>query len=62
MPPPPNIPPPPIHEGSSDGYPELYKSCRLLGPTALVVQALLGILVILSLVLPFSRISRTYLG
>lgn len=34
-----------------DGYPEIDKpSCELLGPTALVVQALMGVLVILSLV------------
>lgn len=38
-------------DGIFDDLPEVDKrSCRLLGPTALVVQALMGILVILSLV------------
>lgn len=44
------MPPPPSH-AIFDEYPEVDEgSCLLLGPTALVVQTLLGILVILSLV------------
>ncbi|KXN92354.1 hypothetical protein AN958_08585 [Leucoagaricus sp. SymC.cos] len=39
------------HAGLLDDYPDVDKrSCQLLGPTALVVQGLLGVLVLLSLV------------
>ncbi|KAF9498810.1 hypothetical protein BDN71DRAFT_305920 [Pleurotus eryngii] len=38
-------------EGASERYPDIdKKSCALLGPTALIVQGLMGVLVILSLV------------
>jgi len=47
----PQPPPSSPGDGFPDDYPDVDKhSCRLLGPTALVVQALLGLLVILSLV------------
>jgi len=43
--------PPSTDDGIFDDYPDVdSKSCRLLGPTALIVQGLLGLLVILSLV------------
>ncbi|KAI9464299.1 vacuolar membrane protein-domain-containing protein [Russula earlei] len=45
-PPPPDIP----GGGVFDDYPVDRKSCQLLGPTALVVQGLMGVLVISSLV------------
>ncbi|KDQ64450.1 hypothetical protein JAAARDRAFT_28080 [Jaapia argillacea MUCL 33604] len=41
---------PPAPSSSFDDLPVDQKSCSLLGPTALVVQALMGVLVILSLV------------
>lgn len=44
-----------------EDYPVDQRSCRLLGPTALIVQALLGVLVILSLV-SYSRLSYFELG
>ncbi|KAJ4479169.1 vacuolar membrane protein-domain-containing protein [Lentinula aciculospora] len=48
FPPPPNTSWPPVDE---DGYPDVDRhSCQLLGPTALIVQGLMGILVILSLI------------
>ncbi|KAF9782191.1 vacuolar membrane protein [Thelephora terrestris] len=48
----PSLPPPSSPgDGVPDDFPDIDKhSCRLLGPTALVVQGLLGLLVILSLV------------
>ncbi|KAI0287606.1 vacuolar membrane protein-domain-containing protein [Russula brevipes] len=53
LPPPPTPPPPPPPNipggGVFDDYPVDRKSCQLLGPTALVVQGLMGVLVISSL-------------
>ncbi|KAI9453474.1 vacuolar membrane protein-domain-containing protein [Lactarius psammicola] len=47
---PPSPPPPPGDPGGVfDDYPVDRKSCQLLGPTALVVQGLMGVLVISSL-------------
>jgi len=40
----------PSENGTFSDYPVDRRSCQLLGPTALVVQALMGILVVLSLV------------
>ncbi|KAH9174511.1 hypothetical protein EDB89DRAFT_2148048 [Lactarius sanguifluus] len=47
---PPSLPPPPSEPGGVfDDYPVDRRSCQLLGPTALIVQALMGVLVISSL-------------
>ncbi|KAK7696291.1 hypothetical protein QCA50_000945 [Cerrena zonata] len=45
-----DLPLPPDDDGVFDDYPVDQHSCKLLGPTALVVQGLMGILVVLSLV------------
>ena len=51
---------PPSDDGIFNDYPEVdQRSCRLLGPAALIVQALLGILVILSLVWLLPRFIRS---
>lgn len=53
--------PPSSDDGIFDDYPDVdSKSCRLLGPTALIVQGLLGILVILSLVSPFGGVADVH--